>query len=394
MAEDKRPFHIALPPEIKAGEVTDVYFRRAEQVLDHLGRNPHVRGEVYCAGLPDDWGWAILAGVEELAHLMEGLPVDVESIPEGGVFRAGDPVVVVSGPYRDFAVFETIFLGLLCQASGVATRAALCRLAAGERGLYSFGARRMHPALAPMIERSAFIGGCDGVAVVKSAELIGEAPVGTMSHSLVLAVGSEPEAFQAFDEAVDPAVPRVALVDTFQDEKFGALTAAEVLGERLDAVRLDTPRSRRGNFEQIIREVRWELDMRGFGHVRIFVSGGLNASSVRAVAPWVDGYGVGTWISNAPVVDFSFDLVEVEGQALAKRGKRSGLKTLWRCEKCLKTYYGPAGTQAPECHGGAMLPYREALVTKGVAGKQPEVQEIRSSCLNQLGKLQEGESAL
>ena len=122
-----------------------------------------------------------------------------------------------------------------------------------------------------MIERNAFIGGCDGVAVVESAELLGEEPSGTMAHTLILCAQDEKLAYELFDEVMAPEVKRIALVDTFQDEKFGALYAAEVLGDRLYGVRLDTPGSRRGDFLKIMQEVRWELDIRGFGNVKIFI---------------------------------------------------------------------------------------------------------------------------
>ena len=105
---------------------------------------------------------------------IERSEVVVRALPEGTIFRPFEPVLEVEGHYSAFAVLETPLLGVLCQASGVATAAARCRKAAGERPLLSFGARRMHPAISPMIERSAFIGGCDGVAVVKSAELLGQ----------------------------------------------------------------------------------------------------------------------------------------------------------------------------------------------------------------------------
>ena len=76
------------------------------------------------------------------------------------------------------------------------------------------------------------------------------------------------EALRAFNDVVDPKVRRVALIDTLQDEKFEAIRVAEALGKDLYGVRLDTPSSRRGDFYQIISEVRWELDIRGFGHVK------------------------------------------------------------------------------------------------------------------------------
>ena len=87
-------------------------------------------------------------------------------------------MIVIEGVYLDWAQYETALLGLLCQASGIATKAARCKKAAGERQVISFGARRMHPAIAPMIERNAFIGGCDGVAVTKAAIAGDETAVG------------------------------------------------------------------------------------------------------------------------------------------------------------------------------------------------------------------------
>jgi nicotinate phosphoribosyltransferase len=183
------------------------------------------------------------------------------------------------------------------------------------------------------MERTAYVGGCDGVAAVKSAEMIGEKPIGTIPHALVLQLGDVVSATVAFDEVIDPEVKRVALIDTFADEKFEAVKVAEALGGRLSAVRLDTPSSRRGDFIQIIQEVRWELDLRGFHDVQIFVSGGLDEGRIAELRPYVDGFGVGTCISNAPVVDFSMDIVEIEGEPVAKRGKASGAKTVLRCRE-------------------------------------------------------------
>src|SRR5437899_8820377 len=136
--------------------------------------------------------------------------------------------MTLAGPYLDFGLLETALLGLLCQATGIATAAARSQLAAGARPVYSFGARRMHPSIAPMIERAAFIGGCDGVAAVKSAELLGVAPVGTMAHALILILGEE-RAWKAFDRVIDPRLPRAALGGTSQAENFGGAAAAVAL---------------------------------------------------------------------------------------------------------------------------------------------------------------------
>ena len=334
---DKRPFHLATHQEIKAGEVADVYFNRTVQILRARGNRARVKAEVYLKSLPGDWRWGILAGIEEAAHLLEGLPIDVTAMDEGTVFGAYQPILTVEGVYVDWAEYETALLGLLCQASGIATKAARCKKAAGERQVISFGARRMHPGLAPMIERNAFVGGCDGVAVTKSAELIDADPMGTIPHSLVLLIGDTVEALRAFNEVIDPKVRRVALIDTLQDEKFEAIRVAQALGRDLYAVRLDTPSSRRGDFYRILEEVRWELDFRGFEHVKIIATGGIDEYQMPRLNPLVDAYGVGTAIANAPVLNFGLDIMEIDGQPIAKRGKHSGSKRVLRCRACGKT---------------------------------------------------------
>jgi nicotinate phosphoribosyltransferase len=341
-------FHLASPEDIRAGKVTDVYFLRGEEVLEAEGENPHVVAEVRATGLPRDWPWALFAGLEEALVLLDGREVEVTALPEGSLFFAEEPVMVLSGRYREFGALETSLLGLVCQASGIATVAARCKLAAGKRPLFSFGARRMHPAIAPMIERAAFIGGCDGVATVAGGELIGLDPVGTMAHALIVLLGEE-RAWRGFDQTMDRRIPRVALVDTFQDERFGAIAAARTLGERLAAVRLDTPANRRGNFLSILREVRWELDERGFSKVRLFASGGLDEEAILHLNRYADAYGVGTAISNAPVIDFALDVVEVDGTPRSKRGKLSGRKHLWVCPECGNRGIAPAAAKLGHC---------------------------------------------
>jgi len=329
-------FHIADPKDIKAGKYTDVYFTRTMEVLKAKKIDKWVKAEFIAKRFPEDYGWGVLAGIEETAYLLKDLKVNARAMKEGTIFRAYEPVMEIEGMYTDFGIYETSLLGLLCQASGVATKAARCKKAAGDRRVISFGARRIHPVVAPMVERNAFIGGCDGVSVVKNAELIGEEPSGTMPHALILIIGDTVEATKAFDEVIHPKVKRVSLIDTFNDEKIEAIRVAEALGKKLFGIRLDTPSSRRGDFTKIIEEIRWELNLRGFGHVQIYVSGGLDEKRILALNPVVDAYGVGTSITNARVIDFAMDIVEIDGKPLAKRGKMSGAKSVFRCTKCFQ----------------------------------------------------------
>jgi len=353
-------FHVAGPEDILSGKITDVYFERSLKVLKARGVNPLVKAEFIAKNFPEGWPWGLLSGLEEALYLLERLPVKVRSLREGSVFYPWEPVLEIEGRYQDFCVYETAVLGLLCQASGVATKAARFKSLVGERLLISFGARGMHPALAPMIERNAYVGGCDGVAVVKSGELIGEHPVGTMPHALIICFGSTVEALKAYHEVLEPSFPRVALIDTFLDEKFECINVAEALGKKLYGVRFDTPSSRRGDFPIILREARWELDIRGYSHVKFFVSGGIKENDVPDLNPWVQGYGIGTSISNAPVVDFAMDIVEVDGEPRAKRGKPSGSKRLLECPRCRSRAVVPNGRGRHRCACGGSL--RDILI--------------------------------
>ena len=379
-------FHLADPEDIKEGRITDVYFERTVKIIKAKGIDKRVSAEVRATQLPTSYPWAVLAGVDEVLTLFEGIKVNLWAMPEGTFFRPFEPVLVIEGNYSDFAKYETPLLGFLCQASGVATRAARCKKAARDKLIYHFGARRMHPGIAPMIDRACFIGGCDGVAVSRSAEELGEEPIGTIPHALILLVGDTVKAAQLFHEVIEPKVKRVSLIDTLGDEKLETLRVAEGLGKHLFAVRIDTPSSRRGDFLQLLKEVRWELDLRGFNEVKLFVSGGIDEEKINQLNQVADAFGVGTWISNAPVIDFALDIVEVEGKPFAKKGKCSGRKEVWRCSSCHSTLILPRGKRAEGCScGRQMFPLLQPMIEEGkIAKKAPSAQKLRDYVLEQL----------
>src|SRR6266571_1821710 len=229
-----RDFYIATADEIRAGRTTDIYFVRTLDVLKKAGRDrTNVVAEMTTGGLPDGWPWGIFCGLEEVVHLLQDRAVSVWAIPEGSVFPAktprGIPVPV-----------------MICQASGIATKAARIRKAAGGKQVLSFGVRRMHPGIAPLIERSVYVGGLDAITTPLGAELLGAPAVGTMPHALVIVMGGPREAFAAVHKYLEAKIPRIALVDTYYDEKTEALMAVEAIPD-LAGVRLDTPASRRGD---------------------------------------------------------------------------------------------------------------------------------------------------
>ncbi|SEO94274.1 nicotinate phosphoribosyltransferase [Halogranum amylolyticum] len=323
-------FDIVDEEAILSGRATDAYFDRTETTLRHAGKNPHVVAEVTADQFPDG-GFELLAGLKDAAHLLEGHAVDVDAVPEGRLFDGG-PVMRIEGPYLEFGRLETSLLGFLSHASGIATAALETRRAAPDSQVLSFGARHVHPSMAAMVERSALLGGFDGFSHVAAGDVLGREAGGTMPHALLIAFGrgNQEQAWLAFDEAVDEDVPRIALCDTYSDEKDEVVRAVEALGDRLSGVRLDTTSSRRGDFRHICREVRWELEARGKDDVDIFVSGGLGPADLRRLRDVVDGFGVGGYVSNADPVDFALDIVEIEGEPAAKRGKLSGVKEVYR----------------------------------------------------------------
>jgi nicotinate phosphoribosyltransferase len=131
---------VATDEEIKGADTTDIYFSRTKKILEKEGLSElRVTAEITTGSLPRNWEWGILAGVEEAAHLLEDVPVDVQSIPEGTLFHPSEvegvrtPVMVLEGRYVDFCLYETPLLGFLCQASGITTMATRVRRAAGKK---------------------------------------------------------------------------------------------------------------------------------------------------------------------------------------------------------------------------------------------------------------------
>ena len=326
---EETPFDVVGPDAISEGRATDAYFDRTMEALEHAGKNPQVVAEVSADQFPTG-EFAVLEGLKDAAHLLEGHPVDVDALPEGQLFDHG-PVMRIEGRYREFARFETALLGFLSHPTGIATNALRARRAAPNSTVLSFGSRHVHPSLGAMVERSALLGGLDGISNVAAGEVIGREAGGTMPHALVICFGrgNQEDAWRAFDEAVGPDVPRVALCDTYSDEVEEAIRAVEAV-DGLDSIRLDTTSSRRGDFRRIVQEVRWELDARGYEDVGIFLSGGLDPETLRRLRDVADGFGVGGYVSNADPKDFALDIVAIDGEPVAKRGKLSGKKAVYR----------------------------------------------------------------
>jgi nicotinate phosphoribosyltransferase len=307
------------------GPASDVYFQRARRTLS----GAHVDKVVAMDFFPSKDG--LLCGVAEAVRLLEAILEEGDeayAVREGEPMTARETVLRIRAPYSRFGVYETALLGMMSSCSGWATAAREVVEAANGKRVISFGARHVHPLVAPIMEYSAVVGGCAGCATPLGAQLAGlQGASGTMPHAMMLLFGDTVKAAQAFDQYMGDDVLRIVLVDTFKDEAEEALRVAEALGKRLRGVRLDTPSERGGVTIDLVKEVRARLDQAGFAHVGIFISGGLDAARIRefeaAVSP-IHSYGVGMAISSAPPIAFTADIKEIAGKPMTKRGRIPG----------------------------------------------------------------------
>ena len=112
-----RRFNSATDAEILNADVADSYFHRTMEILRARGlEDTPVHAELaYKTSDPDDW--FVVAGLDEVAYLLDGVDVDARAVPEGTICRPQEPILTLSGPYSALGEHETAILGLLCQAA-------------------------------------------------------------------------------------------------------------------------------------------------------------------------------------------------------------------------------------------------------------------------------------
>ena len=323
--KEKTPEFI-ISDAVLQGETADVYFDHTLSILRKENMNPVAVMEFF----PGRTG--ILCGMEEVKALLNkvlsGVECEVWALTEGDAMEAKEVVLRIRAPYQDYGLYETAIDGILAHSSGWATAARRCIEAAAGLPVLSFGVRHVHPNVAAVMDYSAMVGGCSGCSSIAGASLAGINPSGTMPHALILIMGDTVAATLAFDKHMDSSVPRISLVDTFLDENEESLRVAQALGDKLDSVRLDTPFELGGVTPELVEKVRNTLDTAGYTKVQIFVSGGITPDRIKGFLKSgtpVDGFGVGSYISGAPPIDFTADLHEIDGKPIAKRGRTAGI---------------------------------------------------------------------
>lgn len=315
-----RQIYSASEQEILDGYTTDIYFVRTVDILDSMGiADKVVTAEIF----PRKPG--IFAGVQEAFNVLKNKDLEIWALPEGESFNGKETVMRIIGSYREISIYETVLLGILASSCGWATAARECREACQDKPFIVFGSRHVHPAVAPVMERAAVIGGANGVSNILAAKLLGVEPSGTLPHASFLIAGDTVSVAEAYNKTMPKEHKRIVLIDTFKDEPEEALRVARALGENLYGIRLDTPSERGGVTAELVKEVRARLDIEGFNYVKIFVSGGLYPEKIKLLSEaGADSFGIGSYISGASAIDMTMDLKEIEGKSIAKRGRIPG----------------------------------------------------------------------
>lgn len=329
--------------------LTDFYeITMANGYLTNGFENTVVYFDMFFRELPDNGGYAIMAGVQQLVDYIRSLTFtkedvdylrscgifderflkylenfrftcDVWAVPEGMPIFPGEPILTVRGPVIQAQFVETMILLTVNHQSLIATKAnRICRAADG-RPVMEFGSRRAQgPDGAVLGARAAYIGGCCGTACTLCGIDYGIPALGTMAHSWVQLFDSELEAFRAYAREYPKSC--TLLVDTYNVLKSGVPNAIRTFREELvprgfrpAGIRIDS-----GDITYLSRRARKMLDDAGFPDCKICASNSLDEYIIRDMlmqGAAVDSFGVGERMitsSSHPVFGGVYKLSAVE----------------------------------------------------------------------------------
>ncbi|MEI8216790.1 MAG: nicotinate phosphoribosyltransferase [Eubacteriales bacterium] len=328
--------------------------------------------DMFFRKIPDNGGFAIIAGLEQLIGYLDNLKFeeadieylkakgifsegfleylrnfkfecDVWAVPEGTPVFPGEPLITVRGPIIQAQYIETIVLLAINHQSLIATKANRIVRAAKDRSVMEFGTRRAQGASAAVHgARAAYIGGCIGTACVLAERDYNVPATGTMAHSWVQIFDSELEAFSTFAKMYPENV--VFVVDTYNTLKSGVPNAIKVFADQnieKMGIRIDS-----GDITYLSKKARAMLDAAGFPQCKIFASNSLDEYIIREVieqGACIDVFAVGERLitsKSEPVFGGVYKLAAVEENGkIASKIKISeniekitnpGFKTLYR----------------------------------------------------------------
>ena len=306
--------------------------------------------DMFFRTVPDNGGFAVMAGVEQVLDYLKNLKFseediaylrskkifdeafleylrdfefqcDVWAIPEGTPVFPGEPIVTVRGPVVQAQFVETMILLTINHQSMIATKANRIVRAAEGRPVMEFGSRRAQGADAAILgARAAYIGGCAGTACAIADKQYGVPALGTMAHSWVQLFDTEYDAFRSYAETYPDSC--TLLIDTYNVLKSGLPNAIKVFNEvlvpkgyRPKGVRIDS-----GDITYLSRRCRKMLDEAGFSDCDVVASNSLDEYIIRDMimqGAKVDSFGVGERLitsKSSPVYGGVYKLVAVEDQ--------------------------------------------------------------------------------
>lgn len=262
----------------------------------------------------------------------------IETLHDGEMVNGWETIIHITGPYAYFAHLESLYLGILARATNIATNSHAVITAAKDTPVAFFADRFDYFLNQSLDGYAAAIGGITKICTPAHGLYIESKPVGTIPHALIaIHHGETIAAAESFVKQY-PDVPLIVLVDFQNDCVKTSLEVAKHFGKKLWGVRLDTseilidkslqtsslPLSTiRGVNEYVVRNVREALDKEGFTDVKIVVSGGFTAEKIQQFGKNnvpVDLYGVGSSLIQGNI-DFTADIVKVDGKTIAKEGR-------------------------------------------------------------------------
>lgn len=313
-----------------------------------LNDNERVTFDVFYRSNPDNGGFAIFAGLEQVIEYLENLRFeakdieylkslniydekflnylkdfhfkgDVYAMKEGTIIYPNEPLITINAPLIDAQLIETAILAQVNHQSLIATKARRIVRAAQGRGVSDFGARRAHNMDAAIYgARASFIGGVNSTATVLAGEMFNIPVSGTMAHSYVMYYDNEYEAFKNF--ALSYPDNSILLVDTYDVLNSGIPNAIKVakevlepMGKRLKGIRLDS-----GDLAYLSKKARVMLDEAGLNDAIIVCSNSLDEITIRSLLTQgakIDSFGVGERLITAksdPVFGAVYKLVAID----------------------------------------------------------------------------------
>ena len=312
--------------------MSDEYeFTMANGYLNNNKQNEEAVFDVFFRKVPNQGGYAIMAGIDKLIPYIENLKFgeqeldyfrrkgypeefieylknfkfhgDIYAIPDGTPVFPNEPIVTVKAPLIEAQIVETALLSIINGAMEHATGARRIIEAVPEGvGVMEFGARRADGTEAA-IDASIYgiMAGCVGTSNMLAADMLNMKGMGTQAHSWIESYESELEAFKAYARTYpNNCILLVDTIDTLRSGIPNAIKTFEYMKENglpVDhiGIRIDS-----GDLAYLSKETRKMLDEAGFPQAKICLSNGLTAETIETLinqGAKFDSLGVGDNIS-------------------------------------------------------------------------------------------------